>query len=313
MVEYEGMLVSAAAAQRRRFLSSLIQRAAKMHRRLRGGTMSMLLVTPGVPARGAWAAAAACWARAAAPFLPQPEASIPSSPPLAHPPTCLAPLPLFTVQARRGARATRLRPTSISAPTRSRSCWRPWRPRRRRPRTAGARRGRRSFAPRWVWADGAGTSSSRHAAAAAPCRPAAAAMWGLGANVPGPASCTCPLQPAKSPAIPCPQPARWLKSSCPLPMDRWCCTPAATPPPAASASTLSCPCRASAPAPTTQQWRSWRHRCGAQGGGLRRLRHRRPRCELRAQLARRAAPPHTPSRAGAAGAGAGGGCGALLC
>ncbi|KAI3426327.1 hypothetical protein D9Q98_008700 [Chlorella vulgaris] len=52
LVEYEGMLVSAAAAQRRRFISSLIQRAAKMHRRLRGGSMTMLLVTPGVPARG---------------------------------------------------------------------------------------------------------------------------------------------------------------------------------------------------------------------------------------------------------------------
>ena len=113
LVEYEGMLVSAAAAQRRRcgrvhppgragrgrrdgalhevaagagarcgtlaspvrltrlacparllpvasplpclpprFFSSLIQRAAKMHRRLRGGSMSMLLVTPGVPASG---------------------------------------------------------------------------------------------------------------------------------------------------------------------------------------------------------------------------------------------------------------------
>ena len=35
-----------------RFFSSLIQRAAKMHRRLRGGTMTLLLVTPGVPASG---------------------------------------------------------------------------------------------------------------------------------------------------------------------------------------------------------------------------------------------------------------------
>lgn len=52
LVEYEGMLVSAAAAQRRRFFSSLIQRAAKMHRRLRGGTMTLLLVTPGLPASG---------------------------------------------------------------------------------------------------------------------------------------------------------------------------------------------------------------------------------------------------------------------
>ena len=52
LVEYEGMLVSVAAAQRRRFFSSLIQRAAKMHRRLRGGSLSLLLVVPGVPARG---------------------------------------------------------------------------------------------------------------------------------------------------------------------------------------------------------------------------------------------------------------------
>jgi F-type H+-transporting ATPase subunit alpha len=52
LVEYEGMLVSAAAAQRRRFFSSLIQRAAKMHRRLKGGSMTMLLVSPGLPATG---------------------------------------------------------------------------------------------------------------------------------------------------------------------------------------------------------------------------------------------------------------------
>jgi F-type H+-transporting ATPase subunit alpha len=52
MVEYEGMLVSVAAAQRRRFFSSLIQRCAKMHRRLKGGSMSALLVVPGSPATG---------------------------------------------------------------------------------------------------------------------------------------------------------------------------------------------------------------------------------------------------------------------
>jgi hypothetical protein len=51
-VEYEGMLVSAAAAQRRQFFSSLIQRAAKMHRRLRGGSMTLMLVVPGSPATG---------------------------------------------------------------------------------------------------------------------------------------------------------------------------------------------------------------------------------------------------------------------
>ena len=52
MVEYEGMLVSVAAAQRRRFFSSLVQRCAKMHRRLRGGSLSALLVVPGSPATG---------------------------------------------------------------------------------------------------------------------------------------------------------------------------------------------------------------------------------------------------------------------
>ncbi|KAL4518116.1 hypothetical protein Ndes2526A_g01433 [Nannochloris sp. 'desiccata'] len=52
MIEYEGMLVSVAAAQRRRFFSSLIQRCAKMHRRLKGGSMSALLVVPGSPATG---------------------------------------------------------------------------------------------------------------------------------------------------------------------------------------------------------------------------------------------------------------------
>jgi F-type H+-transporting ATPase subunit alpha len=52
LVEYEGTLVSAAAAQRRRFFSSVIQRAAKMHRRLRGGSLTSLLVVPGQPASG---------------------------------------------------------------------------------------------------------------------------------------------------------------------------------------------------------------------------------------------------------------------
>jgi F-type H+-transporting ATPase subunit alpha len=52
LVEYEGMLVSVAAAQRRRFFSSLVQRCAKMHRRLKGGSMSALLVIPGSPATG---------------------------------------------------------------------------------------------------------------------------------------------------------------------------------------------------------------------------------------------------------------------
>ncbi|GAB4817334.1 hypothetical protein N2152v2_004380 [Parachlorella kessleri] len=52
LVEYEGMLVSVAAAQRRRFFSSLLQRAAKVHRRLKGGSMTLLSVAPGLPASG---------------------------------------------------------------------------------------------------------------------------------------------------------------------------------------------------------------------------------------------------------------------
>ncbi|KAK9829697.1 hypothetical protein WJX72_007407 [[Myrmecia] bisecta] len=58
LVEYEGMLVSAAAAQRRQFFSSLIQRSAKVHRRLKGGSMTLLLVLPGTPATGQHASAA---------------------------------------------------------------------------------------------------------------------------------------------------------------------------------------------------------------------------------------------------------------
>lgn len=50
MVEYEGMLISVAVAQRRRFFSSMIQRCAKMHRRLRGGSLTGLFVVPGCPA-----------------------------------------------------------------------------------------------------------------------------------------------------------------------------------------------------------------------------------------------------------------------
>lgn len=49
MVEVNGMLVSAAAAERRRFLSALVQRAAK---RLSGGTLTLLLGLLGVPASG---------------------------------------------------------------------------------------------------------------------------------------------------------------------------------------------------------------------------------------------------------------------
>eukprot|EP00884_Botryococcus_braunii_P012711 jgi/Botrbrau1/21440/Bobra.0216s0048.1 len=52
LVEYEGMLVSAAAAQRRRFFASLIQRAAKMNKSLGAGSMTLLMVAPGMPATG---------------------------------------------------------------------------------------------------------------------------------------------------------------------------------------------------------------------------------------------------------------------
>jgi len=52
LVEYEGMLVSVAAAQRRRFFSSLIQRCARMNKRLLGGSMTGLFVVPGSPAQG---------------------------------------------------------------------------------------------------------------------------------------------------------------------------------------------------------------------------------------------------------------------
>lgn len=52
MVELNGMLVSAAAAQRRQFLSSLIQRAAKMKPELGGGSLTLVLSLPGMPATG---------------------------------------------------------------------------------------------------------------------------------------------------------------------------------------------------------------------------------------------------------------------
>ncbi|KAL6784330.1 ATP1B [Auxenochlorella protothecoides x Auxenochlorella symbiontica] len=51
-VEVEGMLVSVGEAERRAFLSSLVQRAAKMDHRLGGGSLSLVLVVPGLPATG---------------------------------------------------------------------------------------------------------------------------------------------------------------------------------------------------------------------------------------------------------------------
>jgi F0F1-type ATP synthase alpha subunit len=53
LVEYEGMLVSGAVAQRRGFYSTLFMRAAKLHRALGGGTMSLVPLVPGKPATGA--------------------------------------------------------------------------------------------------------------------------------------------------------------------------------------------------------------------------------------------------------------------
>jgi len=52
MVEYEGMLISASAAQRRQFFGGLIQRAAKLHRRLGSGSLTILAALEGTPATG---------------------------------------------------------------------------------------------------------------------------------------------------------------------------------------------------------------------------------------------------------------------
>jgi len=52
LVEYEGMLVSGAVAQRRGFFSTLFLRAAKLHRRAGGGSMTLMPVVPGRPATG---------------------------------------------------------------------------------------------------------------------------------------------------------------------------------------------------------------------------------------------------------------------
>eukprot|EP00803_Ostreobium_quekettii_P001873 evm.model.scf_188.3 EVM.evm.TU.scf_188.3 scf_188:26736-34330(+) len=53
LVEYEGMLVSATAAQRRRFYGSLLQRSAKVSKSLGGGTLTLVPIVRGVPATGA--------------------------------------------------------------------------------------------------------------------------------------------------------------------------------------------------------------------------------------------------------------------
>ncbi|GLC68001.1 hypothetical protein PLESTF_000633300 [Pleodorina starrii] len=52
LVEYEGMLVSGAVAQRRGFLSTFFMRAAKMSRSNGGGSMSLLPLVPGTCATG---------------------------------------------------------------------------------------------------------------------------------------------------------------------------------------------------------------------------------------------------------------------
>lgn len=52
LVEYEGTLVTATAAQRRKLFSALLQRAAKMNRKLGGGSMTLIPVLRGTPATG---------------------------------------------------------------------------------------------------------------------------------------------------------------------------------------------------------------------------------------------------------------------
>ncbi|GIL83718.1 hypothetical protein Vretifemale_12457 [Volvox reticuliferus] len=52
LVEYEGMLVSGAVAQRRGFLSTFFMRAAKMSRSNGGGSMSLMPLVPGTCATG---------------------------------------------------------------------------------------------------------------------------------------------------------------------------------------------------------------------------------------------------------------------
>ncbi|KAG1671376.1 hypothetical protein FOA52_011873 [Chlamydomonas sp. UWO 241] len=52
LVDYQGMLVSGAIAQRRGFLSTLFMRPAKLHQRLGGGSMTLLPLVPGRCATG---------------------------------------------------------------------------------------------------------------------------------------------------------------------------------------------------------------------------------------------------------------------
>jgi len=52
LVEYEGTLITATAAQRRKLLSALLQRSARMHRRLGGGSLTLVPVLRGAPATG---------------------------------------------------------------------------------------------------------------------------------------------------------------------------------------------------------------------------------------------------------------------
>lgn len=53
LVDYEGMLVSGSAAQRRGFFSNFFQRSAKLGKTLGGGSMTLLSMVPGRPATGA--------------------------------------------------------------------------------------------------------------------------------------------------------------------------------------------------------------------------------------------------------------------
>ena len=91
LVEYEGMLVSAAAAARRRFLGSLLQRPAKMSQARGGGSLTALVVLPGAPARGIQGPGVASAAAAAAAASASSPPSSPSSP-ASSPPASPAPI-----------------------------------------------------------------------------------------------------------------------------------------------------------------------------------------------------------------------------
>lgn len=91
LVEYEGMLVSAAAAARRRFLGSLLQRPAKMSAARGGGSLTALVVLPGAPARGIQGAGLAAAAPAASASAAAGNSSAPPSSPSSSSPSSTSP------------------------------------------------------------------------------------------------------------------------------------------------------------------------------------------------------------------------------